>query len=61
MSRMVTYAQSGDFEGYVSYGIGITWPHPGSNPQLAVRVYEVTYVNAQGVHRYVVAFDVDAR
>ena len=61
MSRMVAYAQAGDFEGYVSYGIGIAWPNPGSNPQIAVRVYEVTYVNGQGAHRYVVAFDIDAR
>jgi hypothetical protein len=61
MSRMVAYAQAGDFEGYLTYGIGMTWPIPESNPQIQVRVYEVTYVNVQGVYRYVVAFDVDAR
>jgi len=61
MSRMVAYAQAGDFEGYLSYGIGITWPNPRSNPQIAVRMYEVTYVNAQGAHRYVIAVDIDAR
>jgi hypothetical protein len=60
MSRMVAYAQAGDFEGYLTYGIGIAWPHPNSNPQIQVRVYEVEYVNAQGAHRYTVAFDVDA-
>jgi hypothetical protein len=61
LNRMVSYARAGDFESYLSYGIGITWPNPDSNPQIAVRVYEVTYVNAQGEHRYVVAIDVDAR
>jgi hypothetical protein len=61
LSRMVAYAQAGDFEGYLSYGIGIGWPNAHSNPQIQVRVYEVTYVNTQGVYRYVVAVDVDAR
>jgi hypothetical protein len=61
MSRMVAYARAGDFEGYLTYGIGIAWLIPESNPQIQVRVYEVTYVNAQGGYRYVVAFDVDAR
>lgn len=61
LTRMVAYTQAGDFEGYLTYGVGITWPNAQSNAQLQVRVYEVTYVNAQGEHRYVVAFDVDAR
>lgn len=61
LSRMVAYAQAGDFEAHLTYGIGIAWPIPESNPQISVRVYEVTYVNGQGVYRYVVAFDVDAR
>ncbi len=61
LSRMVAYAQAGDFEGYLIYGIGITYPNPQSNPQIQVRVYEVTYINGLGDHRYVVAFDVDAR
>jgi hypothetical protein len=61
MSRMVAYAQAGDFEGYVSYGIGIAWASSHSNAQIAVRVYEVTYVNGTGEHRYVIALDVDAR
>ena len=60
LTRMVDYAQGGDFEGYLSYGIGITWPNPHSNAEIGVRVYEVTYVNAQGAHRFVVALDVDA-
>ncbi len=61
MKRMVAWAPAGDFEGVVTYGIGIAWEVPHSNPQIAVRAYEVTYVNAQGTHRYVVAIDVDAR
>jgi hypothetical protein len=60
LSRMASYASAGDFEGYLTYGIGIAYPIQQSNPQIQVRVYEVTYVNAQGQHRYVVAFDVDA-
>jgi hypothetical protein len=36
-ARMVDYAQGGDFEGALSYGIGITWPIPHSSPQIAVR------------------------
>lgn len=51
----------GDFEGDLTYGIGITYPIVESNPQVQIRVYEVTYVNEQGVYRYVVAFDVHAR
>jgi hypothetical protein len=61
LSRMLSYARAGDFEGYLTYGIGITYPIQQSNPQIQVRVYEVRYVNAQGGYRYVVAFDVDAR
>jgi hypothetical protein len=61
MSRMVGYAQAGDFEGHLTYGIGITYPIRESNPQIQVRACEVTYVNGQGVYRYVVAIDVDAR
>jgi hypothetical protein len=58
--RMVEYAQGGDFEGVLTYGIGITWPNPQSNPQISVRAYEVETVTSGGLHRYVVAIDVDA-
>jgi hypothetical protein len=61
MSRMIVYRQAGDYEAVLTYGIGITYPVAHSNPQIPVRVVEVTYVNPQGAHRYVVAFDVDAR
>ena len=39
--RMAGYTQAGDFEGVVTYGIGIDWPEARSNPQIAVRAYEV--------------------
>jgi hypothetical protein len=59
MTRLASYAQAGDFEGYLTYGLGIAWPMPQSNPQIRMRVSELTYVNGPD-HRYVIAFDVDA-
>jgi hypothetical protein len=59
--RMVDYAQGGDYEGVLTYGIGIAWPSPQPNPQIPVRAYEVERVTAQGQHLYAVAIDVDAR
>jgi hypothetical protein len=58
--RMVRWAPAGDFEGVLTYGIGIAWPNPRSNPQFAVRAIEVEQVTAQGQHRYIVAIDIDA-
>jgi hypothetical protein len=58
--RMASYAQAGDFEGVLTYGIGITRPVLHSNPQFAVRAYEVETVTASGQRRYTVAIDVDA-
>jgi hypothetical protein len=60
LSRMVSWAPAGDFEGVVTYGIGVAWPNPQSNPQIAVRATEVAKVTAQGQHLYVVAIDIDA-
>jgi hypothetical protein len=60
LSRMASYASAGDFEGRVSFGIDIAYPIQQSNPQIEVRVVQVAYANAQGQHRYVVAFDVDS-
>ena len=57
--RMTDYAQAGDFEGVLSYGIGITWPVAHSNPQFPVRAYEEETVTG-GQHRYTVAIDIDA-
>ena len=58
--RMAGYAQGGDFEGVLTYGVGITRPVLHSNPQFAVRAYEVETVTASGQHRYTVAIDIDA-
>ncbi|HZP51227.1 AMIN-like domain-containing (lipo)protein [Actinocrinis sp.] len=60
LGRMVDYAQAGDFEGYLSYGIGIGWPIPQSNPQFPIRAYEVETVTASGQHLYTVAIDIDS-
>lgn len=59
-SRMVSWAQAGDFEGVLTFGIGIDRPVLHSNPQFPVRVTEVEKVTAQGQHLFVVAFDIDA-
>lgn len=58
--RMAGYAQGGDFEGVLTYGIGISWPAGHANPQFAVRAYEVHTVTAGGQHLYTVAIDIDA-
>lgn len=60
LNRMVSYAIAGDYEAVLTYGIGIDWPATQANPQIAVRVYEVTMQTRQGQRRYVVAIDVDA-
>lgn len=60
LARMVDYARAGDFEGVLTYGVGIAQPIAHSNPQFPVRVYEVERVGADGRHLYTVAFDVDA-
>jgi hypothetical protein len=57
---MASYAQAGDFEGVITYGIGIAWPAGRTNPQIPVRAYEQETVDAQGVHHFTVAIDVDA-
>ncbi len=57
--RIVDYAQSGDFEGVLSYGVGVTYPVVRSNPQILVRAYEVETVAPNGQYLYVVAIDID--
>jgi len=57
--RMTDYVQAGDFEGVLSYGVGISWPIAHSNPQFPVRAYEEETV-VGGQHRYTVAIDIDA-
>ena len=59
-AAMTDYAQAGDFEGVLTYGIGYTRAVLLSNPQTAVRAYEVETVTAAGQHRYVVAIDINA-
>jgi hypothetical protein len=60
LNRMTSWAQAGDFEGVVTFGIGVTWPSSQSNPQIPVRATEVEKVTTQGRHLYVVAIDIDA-
>jgi hypothetical protein len=57
---MTDYAQAGDYEGVLTYGIGYTRAVLLSNPQTYVRAYEVETVTAAGQHRYVVAIDINA-
>ena len=52
------YAPAGDFEGYVTYGIGIGRPMD-TVPRTQVRVYEVEKIE-QGEHLYVVAIQIDS-
>jgi hypothetical protein len=59
LPRMTDYALGGDFEGVLSYGIGITWPAGHAGQQLPVRAYEQETVTG-GQHRYTVAIDIDA-
>ena len=56
---MTDFAQAGDFEGVLTYGIGVTRPVLHPNPQTMVRAYEVEVVTATGQHRYIVAIDID--
>jgi hypothetical protein len=60
MDRIVDWAPAGDFEGVLTFGIGIHRTVPQSNPQYQVRAIEVEKVTAQGQHLYVVAFDVES-
>lgn len=59
-ARMISWAPGGDFEGVLTYGIGIDWPVKNANPQFRVRTIEVEKAGAAGQHRYVVAIDIDA-
>ncbi|MDH6237553.1 hypothetical protein [Cryobacterium sp. CG_9.6] len=52
------YSPAGDFEGYVTYGIGIGRPDTATSTT-PIRVYEVEKIE-QGQHLYVVAIQVDA-
>ncbi len=60
LTRMTSWAQAGDFEGVLTFGVGISWPIHHSNPQIPIRITEVEKVSPQGTHLYVVAIDIDA-
>lgn len=56
------YVPAGDFEGILSYGVGVgrsVTPPPTPAPQTKVRVYEVEKIE-QGRHLFVVAVQLDA-
>lgn len=55
---LTSYAPDGDFEGALSYGIGVGRPG-AAVPQTKVRVYEVAKIE-HGRHLYVVAIQLDA-
>ncbi len=55
------YAQTGDFEGVLSYGLSNYRTITRSNPQTGVRVTEVKKSDGYGGYRYVVAFDIQNR
>lgn len=60
MDRMVAWAPAGDFEGVLTFGIGIHRTILQSNPQYQVRTIEVEKITAQGQHLYVVAVDLES-
>ena len=55
---LTSYAPAGDFEGVLSYGIGVGHPKE-TVPETRVRVYEVEKIE-RGQHVYVVAVQLDA-
>ncbi|SDK67845.1 hypothetical protein [Arthrobacter sp. ok362] len=55
---LTSYAPAGDFEGVLSYGIGVGRPM-STIPETKVRVTEVEKID-QGQHLYVVAIQLDA-
>jgi hypothetical protein len=59
LTRMTAWAEAGDYEGVLTFGIGVTWPVPHSNPQIPIRITELGETTAQGTHLYVLAIDVE--
>ena len=55
-TAITSYADAGDYEGYVTYGVGIG--RAGSTAQSQIRVIEVEKIE-QGQHLFVVAVQVD--
>ncbi|WP_432825509.1 AMIN-like domain-containing (lipo)protein [Dactylosporangium sp. CA-092794] len=60
MAVMADYAPAGDYEGVLTYGIGVGRAGQG-NPQPLVRAYEVVRAVAGGSYEYTVAIDIAAR
>ena len=58
LDAITRYSPAGDFEGYVTYGIGVGRPMD-TVPQTPVRVYEVEKIE-QGERLYVVAIQIDS-
>ena len=52
------YAQAGDFEGVITYGVGSFRTVPNSNVQPKVRVFEVSKSDGLGGRLYIVAVDI---
>jgi hypothetical protein len=57
LGGLVSYASAGDFEGYVTYGLGIQVA-PGSDQVREIRAGQQTRPDGAGDVLYVVAFDV---
>jgi hypothetical protein len=62
LTRMTSWAQAGDFEGVLTFGIGISLPGHQSDQHIPVRITELEKISTLGAHThlYVVAIDVDA-
>jgi hypothetical protein len=58
-TRMTGWAQAGDYEGVLTFGIGVSWPVAHANPQIPIRITELGETTAQGTHLYVLAIDID--
>jgi hypothetical protein len=54
---LTRYAPAGDFEGVLTYGLGVGRPS-STHPRTPVRVYEVEKIE-QGQHLYVIAIQLD--
>jgi hypothetical protein len=57
LGNLRSYGSAGDFEGYVSYGLGLR-AAPNSDQVLPVRTGELAKVDGKGGSTYTIAFDV---
>lgn len=56
-----SYAQAGDFEGVITYGVANYRTITNSNPQPPVRIIEVKTTDGHGGYLYIVAIDIQNR